>query len=102
MKRARSLGASIVSKNNSSRRRLSHLAIGALSAAAACVTANNNVLAQTSLWWDINGATTGSSANATVTGTWDSGTTAFNSSSFGTNATQAWTPGSIALFSAGT
>jgi len=51
-------------------------------------------------YWDLNGTTTG--AGATPTGTWDASTKNWSSSSAGTVATQAWTSGNLAVFSAGT
>ena len=62
--------------------------------------------AQTTLYWDINGATAGSSGNTLAAGTWDESTNnLWSLSSDGTAATQLWsaTAGDkIAVFSAGT
>jgi fibronectin-binding autotransporter adhesin len=61
---------------------------------------------QTTLFWDINGATAGATNTTLATGTWDDATTAFwTTNSGGTVGTQLWsaTAGNkIASFSAGT
>src|SRR5688500_1269172 len=54
-----------------------------------------------SVYWDINGTTTG--AGGTMpTGTWDAATARWNSSSAGTGAVAAWAAGNVAVFAAGT
>ena len=63
--------------------------------------------AQTTVFWDINGATAGSSGSTTAAGTWDQSTTAnWSTNSAGTAATATWSTASggsgIAVFSAGT
>ena len=52
------------------------------------------------LYWDLNGATAGA-GGSTLSGTWDSTTANFNTSSAGTNATNAWIGGRVAMFAAG-
>ena len=51
-------------------------------------------------YWDLNGATAG--ARATPTGTWDTSSSNWSSSSAGTVATGTWASGNLAVFSAGT
>ena len=74
-------------------------------AAGACLLTSTPLRAQTTLYWDINGATAGSSGNTLATGIWDQSTNSFwSTSSGGTTATQLWsaTAGDkIAVFSAG-
>jgi autotransporter-associated beta strand protein len=60
-----------------------------------------SVFAQGTLYWDVNGATTGS-GGPSPSGTWDGVTPNWNASSAGTGTTVDWVPGDIALFSAGT
>lgn len=51
-------------------------------------------------YWDTNGTSAGAGSNPD--GTWNSSNTLWNPLSDGTGTTTAWTPGSIAAFSAGT
>jgi autotransporter-associated beta strand protein len=53
---------------------------------------------QAQLYWDLNG--TGDGAGTTPTGTWDASTANWNTEADGFLATEAWTPGSEAIFSA--
>ncbi len=52
-------------------------------------------------YWDINGSTSGA-GGASPNGTWSSSATNWSSSANGNVATGAWTPGNLAVFSAGT
>lgn len=70
--------------------------LGALSVSLIAASAP----AQTTLYWDLNGATAGS--GVTPTGTWDTSTANWSTSAAGTVATSVYTPASIAVFSAGT
>jgi autotransporter-associated beta strand protein len=53
------------------------------------------------LYWDLNGSAAGA-GGAVLNGTWDSTTANFNTSLAGTNATNAWVGGKVAMFAAGT
>lgn len=57
---------------------------------------------QTSLYWDINGATAGSSAGDTAAGLWDAANPHWSTDVNGTAATQVWSAIGPAIFSAGT
>lgn len=66
-----------------------------------------NVAGQTSVFWDINGATAGSSGTTAATGTWDQNTTSnWTTDSTGASTTGTWQTKSagsgVAIFSAGT
>jgi fibronectin-binding autotransporter adhesin len=61
-----------------------------------------NGIARADMWWDTNGATTGSSGATTAPGSWSTATTNWSASSAGTSATQGWTSGQTAVFAAGT
>ncbi|HEY1921479.1 MAG TPA: autotransporter-associated beta strand repeat-containing protein, partial [Tepidisphaeraceae bacterium] len=52
------------------------------------------------MYWDLNGATAGA-GGLILSGTWDSTTANFNTSSAGTNAASAWMAGRVAMFAAG-
>ena len=56
--------------------------------------------ARADLWWDTNGATTGSSGGSTAPGSFNG--TNWTTNPAGTSATQSWVPGETAVFSAGT
>ncbi|WP_169829305.1 beta strand repeat-containing protein [Lacunisphaera limnophila] len=60
---------------------------------------SSSLSAQSTLYWDLNGTTSG--AGSTPTGTWSSATSNWNSSFWGTSSTVKWTSGSNAVFSAG-
>ena len=53
-------------------------------------------------YWDVNGATVGSSANALAAGTWSSTLVAWSTNSLGTSTTTVFPSGNTAVFSAGT
>lgn len=53
------------------------------------------------VYWDLDGATAGSSNGIAPVGTWNGTNTFWNAVSDGTGATSAWTAGDIAVFSAG-
>ena len=60
-----------------------------------------SLFAQQSVYWDLNGSTPGSSGGTTASGIWDASATNWSTSSDGTVATQAWSTGDHAVFSAG-
>jgi autotransporter-associated beta strand protein len=75
-------------------------------ASVVCLLTSTPLRAQTTLlYWDINGATAGSSGTTLAAGTWDQGTNNFwSTNSGGTVATQLWSAAAgdkIATFSAG-
>lgn len=67
------------------------LLLGLLSVVSLC--------AQSTLYWDLNGSTSG--AGSAPTGTWNTSTANWTGNFFGTTATTTWTSGSNAVFSAG-
>src|SRR3954469_6276204 len=70
---------------------------------AAVFTALTNVQAQTTKYWDINGANAGGTDDVSGfgDGTWDTTTANWNTDPTGASPTTTWTDGDIAVFSAG-
>jgi autotransporter-associated beta strand protein len=60
------------------------------------------VIAQTTFYWDRNGATAGAGTGAILNGTWNTTTANWSTSSAGNTATTTFTSGGNAVFSAGT
>ena len=73
--------------------------LAALASAIAASVPTNTARAQ-SLWWDINGATSGA-GGTTPSGSWDLTSANWNGVSTGIGLTTTWTAGDTALFSAG-
>src|SRR4051812_46095964 len=59
-------------------------------------------VAQTTFYWDRNGAVGGAGSGAALSGTWDTSTGNWNTNSGGSTSTETFTSGGNAVFSAGT
>src|SRR5262249_41939250 len=92
--------------NKNERRRRAVVAAAALCKATPVALGCWSILAtatgvsEAALYWDINGPTPGA-GGVTPSGAWDNATHNWSADSTGSSATQAWSPGELPSFSAG-
>src|SRR5207253_477663 len=87
--------------SNSKRPRKTRLLAMAAISSAVLTTAQVNRATAQSLYWDVNGSTSGA-GGPTPTGAWDAISSNWNAASDGTGVAGTWSSGNTAVFAAGT